>query len=49
MRTKSVMDLVAHEISAAPGKLPGMREFTNVYFDMSKGGEVRSPRSQGPQ
>jgi Mn-containing catalase len=26
-----------------------MPEFTNVYFDMSKGGEVRGPWNQGPQ
>jgi Mn-containing catalase len=32
-----------------PGKLPGMPEFTKVYFDMSKGGEVRGPWNQGPQ
>jgi Mn-containing catalase len=32
-----------------PGKLPGMPEFTNVYFDMSKGGEVRGSWNQGPQ
>jgi Mn-containing catalase len=32
-----------------PGKLPGMPEFTSVYFDMSKGGEVRGPWNQGPQ
>jgi Mn-containing catalase len=32
-----------------PGKLPGMPEFTNVYFDMSKGGEVRGPWNRGPQ
>ncbi|MDM0009511.1 manganese catalase family protein [Variovorax sp. J22G73] len=32
-----------------PGKLPGMPEFTNVYFDMSKGGDVRGPWNQGPQ
>jgi Mn-containing catalase len=30
-----------------PGKLPGMPEFTKVYFDMSKGGEVRGPWNQG--
>jgi Mn-containing catalase len=30
-----------------PGKLPGMPEFTGVYFDMSKGGEVRGPWNQG--
>jgi Mn-containing catalase len=30
-----------------PGKLPGMPEFTSVYFDMSKGGEVRGPWNQG--
>ncbi|MEZ2298470.1 manganese catalase family protein, partial [Variovorax sp. RCC_210] len=32
-----------------PGKLPGDPRFTNVYFDMSKGGEVRGPWNQGPQ
>ncbi|RST54371.1 manganese catalase family protein [Variovorax sp. MHTC-1] len=32
-----------------PGKLPGMPEFTQVYFDMSKGGEVRGPWNEGPQ
>lgn len=32
-----------------PGKLPGMPEFTKVYFDMSKGGEVRGPWNEGPQ
>jgi Mn-containing catalase len=32
-----------------PGKLPGMPEFTNVYFDMSKGDDVRGPWNQGPQ
>jgi Mn-containing catalase len=30
-----------------PGKLPGMPEFTSVYFDMSKGGEVRGPWNEG--
>src|SRR5688500_3907999 len=32
-----------------PGKLPGMPEFTGVYFDMSKGNEVRGPWNQGPR
>jgi Mn-containing catalase len=32
-----------------PGKLPGMPQFTKVYFDMSKGGEVRGPWNQGEQ
>ncbi|MBT2320836.1 manganese catalase family protein [Variovorax paradoxus] len=31
-----------------PGKQPGMPQFTDVYFDMSKGGEVRGPWNQGP-
>jgi len=32
-----------------PGKLPGKPEFTHVYFDMSKGGEVRGSWNQGEQ
>ena len=32
-----------------PGKLPGMPEFTSVYFDMSKGNEVRGAWNQGPR
>jgi Mn-containing catalase len=32
-----------------PGKLPGMPQFTKVYFDMSKGGEVRGPWNEGDQ
>jgi Mn-containing catalase len=32
-----------------PGKLPGNPQFTNVFFDMSKGNEVRGPWNQGPQ
>jgi Mn-containing catalase len=32
-----------------PGKLPGMPQFTDVYFDMSKGGEVRGAWNQGPR
>jgi Mn-containing catalase len=32
-----------------PGKLPGKPEFTKVYFDMSKGGEVRGPWNEGEQ
>ncbi|MDR6534431.1 manganese catalase family protein [Variovorax soli] len=31
-----------------PGKQPGMPQFTDVYFDMSKGGEVRGPWNEGP-
>jgi Mn-containing catalase len=31
-----------------PGKLPGMPEFTNVYFNMSKGeGDLRGPWNNG--
>ncbi|MGQ2923483.1 manganese catalase family protein [Variovorax sp. UC122_21] len=32
-----------------PGKLPGMPEFTKVYFNMSKGSDVRGPWNQGEQ
>jgi Mn-containing catalase len=31
------------------GKLPGMPEFANVYFKMSKGDAVRGPWNQGPE
>lgn len=32
------------------GKLPGMPEFTNVYFNMSQGaGDLRGPWNQGDQ
>ena len=31
-----------------PGKLPGKPEFTNVYFDMSKGNDVKGPWNDGP-
>jgi Mn-containing catalase len=39
--------LYAIQPNFPPGKLPGMPEFTKVYFDMSKGGEVRGPWNQG--
>jgi len=39
--------LYAIQPSFPPGKLPGMPEFTKVYFDMSKGGEVRGPWNEG--
>lgn len=29
------------------GKLPGVPEFTSVYFNMSKGGDVRGPWNEG--
>ena len=31
-----------------PGKLPGNPEFTNVYFDMSKGNDMKGPWNDGP-
>jgi Mn-containing catalase len=31
-----------------PGKLPGNPAFTNVYFDMSKGNDVKGPWNDGP-
>jgi Mn-containing catalase len=40
--------LYAIEPSFPPGKLPGMPEFTNVYFNMSQGdGDTRGPWNQG--
>jgi len=39
--------LYAIQPNFPPGKLPGMPEFAKVYFDMSKGGEVRGPWNQG--
>ncbi|MGJ7491764.1 manganese catalase family protein [Variovorax sp. ZT4R33] len=30
-----------------PGKLPGKPEFTSVYFDMSKGNDMRGPWNEG--
>ncbi|MDP9932970.1 manganese catalase family protein [Variovorax paradoxus] len=39
--------LYAIQPNFPPGKLPGMPEFTKVYFDMSKDGEVRGPWNQG--
>lgn len=41
--------LYAIEPNFPPGKLRGMPEFANVYFDMSKGGDVRGPWNQGPR
>ncbi len=42
--------LYAIEPSFPPGKLPGMPEFTNVYFNMSQGeGDARGPWNQGDQ
>src|SRR5688572_23344263 len=41
--------LYAIEPNFPPGKLAGMPEFANVYFDMSKGGDVRGPWNQGPR
>ena len=32
-----------------PGKLPGKPEFASVYFDMSKGNDVKGPWNSGPQ
>ncbi|GJH39316.1 manganese catalase family protein [Paraburkholderia hospita] len=31
------------------GKLPGDPKFTNVYFDLSKGDDVRGPWNEGPE
>jgi Mn-containing catalase len=31
-----------------PGKLPGKPEFASVYFDMSKGNDVKGPWNDGP-
>jgi len=40
--------LYAIEPSFPPGKLPGMPEFTDVYFNMSQGdGDARGPWNQG--
>jgi Mn-containing catalase len=33
-----------------PGKLPGQKEFTNTYFDLSQGeGNMRGPWNEGAQ
>src|SRR5678815_4232004 len=42
--------LYAIEPNFPPGKLPGMPEFTNKYFNLSVGpGDARGPWNQGPQ
>ncbi|MBN8875458.1 MAG: manganese catalase family protein [Rhodospirillales bacterium] len=42
--------LYAMEANFPPGKLPGQKEFTNTYFNMSQGeGDMRGPWNQGEQ
>jgi len=42
--------LYAIEANFPPGKLPGQRQFTNAYFNMSQGdGDMRGPWNQGEQ
>ena len=42
--------LYAIEPNFPPGKLPGMPEFANKYFNMSQGhGDMRGPWNQGAQ
>jgi Mn-containing catalase len=42
--------LYAIDANFPPGKLPGLPQFTNTYFNMSQGvGDVRGPWNQGEQ
>jgi Mn-containing catalase len=41
--------LYAIEPNFPPGKTPGLKQFTDKYFNLSKGGDVRGPWNQGDQ
>lgn len=41
--------LYAIEPNFPPGKMPGLKEFTDKYFNLSKDGDARGPWNQGDQ